>query len=346
MAEQAFSLLQDALKESETRVAELDAELKKKTTPNNKVLEQNKVLEHRLEAAESEQQNWKRKAEQLEEKFENERERTRQLKKKLEIAESGPNKAGKKEVNFWRSRAEKFDEETKAFNDRIDELKDALDKADEALKEERECTANASELANERREQISELSEKLDEAQERYEEAQWNLNRASRFARMVVRRRSIVATLIKTVRAKQKSNVALKAGLDGLRKFKAKAEEQQQKLLMQIDEVKTRLKSTEKKLSEQKSLIEQKDNEIVALNAKSDELQAQTEELEAKTEEYAGDATIIRERDSQISNLSITIKELEKEIKKLKEEASGWQKKYEFLSTDLPSSYAATVAEN
>ena len=109
LAEQAFSLLQDALKDSEARAAELDAELRKKRAPKNKVETKALVLEHRLETIDSEREKWERQAAQLEEILENERIKIQQLKKKLEIAESGPDKVGKKEVNFWRSRAEQFD---------------------------------------------------------------------------------------------------------------------------------------------------------------------------------------------------------------------------------------------
>jgi chromosome segregation ATPase len=310
---------------------------------NSRQQEQIRVLEHRIESAEADRQQWQRQAEQLEEILDNERAKLKQLKQKLDVAESGPDKIGKKEVNFWRSRAEKFDGDASQYKQRIVELKKSVQQAENDLREERECTVNLSELANERREQISDLSEKLEEAQERYAEAQWHLNRASRFSRLVLRRRAVIAALIRTVRTKQKSNVALKAGLDGLRKFKATAEQQQQNLLMQIDEIKTRLKATEHKLSEQKSLVETKDKIITELTAEI-ELQA-TEIANATNATNATEETGIRERDAQIGELNRTIRDQEREIAKLNEAVAGWQKKYEFLSTDTPSAYAAKSAE-
>ena len=571
MAEKAFSLLQDALTDSESRAAELDTELKKKRTPKNKLEKQSKVLEHRLETAETEFESSKADVARLEELLENERVKIQQLKKKLEVAESGPDKVGKKEVNYWRARAEQIDEETKKYKKRIAELRKSLkqrpdskaadtakaaetadtaktdklakdrdakigaltsktaelksqlsdsntlvedlksqnnqlnsdladknselteqaaqlngqltsvsekDKAlserdqrivelaesqrvadeaklavrdqiaglEEELKEEKECTVNLSEIANERREQITDLSEKLDEAQERYEEAKWRLERASRFERLVTKRRSLIDSLIAGHRAKYKSNAALKAGLDGLRKFKAKSEQQQQKMRVRIDELSSELKEAEgrlanrssskkadeklkkslervssledrlksqveiienleselnaakatrqttenrnKELAELKTMLEARNETITGLEAdldeqqkqlgklrgsesetlrlkavqekdqslidemqsKIDSLAAQLEQQEKLADGGAKDAAAtsgaeIRKRDSQISDLKRSVKDQEKEIAKLNEAVAGWQKKYEFLSTEAPSAYQSAAAE-
>ena len=433
LAEQAFSLLQDALKDSEARAAELDAELRKERAPKSSSEEQALVLEHRLESIEAEREHWKREAAQAAEILENERAKLRKVKKKLEIAESGPNAVDKKEVNFWRAKAEEFDKETREYKQRIaalrkeltsrpeagdaidpdllhqleaarheatelkaaitrlkaeasesgkarshaenlvrerdsrlveqtariaalaaeiaelkgklgsnegavsdlaarlgerdaeiarqrsagealgrhiDELKAANDRLnsdladrhselneirtrfdsartevadrerslaerdqriselaearrlaeeekrtirdqiaglEDELKEEKECTVNLSQIANERREEITELSEKLDEALERFEEAKWKLERAGRFERLVTKRRKLIDSLLETIRSKQKANTALKAGLDGLRKFKAKSEQQHQKLLVRIEELTTQLNEVREK---------------------------------------------------------------------------------------------------
>jgi len=628
LAEKAFSLLQDALQDSESRAAGLDAELRKKRAPKNKIEHQAQVLEHRLETVEAEREQWKREAAQLAEILENERAKLQSLKKKLQIAESGPDKIGKKEINYWRSRAEQFDDATRQYKQRIAELrkslkerpvaeidseeveqlrseaaeaeqlrtqaaevdrlraevaeverlraeaagveqlraeaaeagrlraeaerlKAAVDDAHEArqqaeelvrardaelaelkaqasnlnttleqlrsensrlnsdladktteltdqagqinarrieiadkdralterdrriselaearrtaeeekrairdqiagleeeLKEEKECTVNLSEVANERREQITELSEKLDEAQERYEEAKWHLERAGRFERLVVKRHKLVDSLIEGIRAKQKSNTALKAGLDGLRKFKAKSEQQQQKLLIRVEELTAELKEAEERLANRKGskdsddklrkagkmiegleerldaqvqVIENLENELSAVKASRqsaenqnrelnelkatleirnetiakleadlddqqkqlgklrgsesetmrlkavqmkdqtliDELQAEIDGLRAElaqqqkiaeggAESAATAATAeIRKRDAQLSDLKRTIKDQEKEIAKLNEAVSGWQKKYEFLSTEAPSAYQSVAAE-
>jgi chromosome segregation ATPase len=127
LAQKAFTLLQDALRESESRATELDAELKRKREPKNRIEERLDVLTHRLEGVEVECQSWQHKAGNLEELLENERVRVQQLKKKLEVAESGPDKVGKKEVNFWRQRAELFDAETREYKQRIASLKQELE---------------------------------------------------------------------------------------------------------------------------------------------------------------------------------------------------------------------------
>lgn len=621
------------MKDSEARAAELDAELRKKRSPKNKLEKQTEVLEHRLESADAEREQWQRRAQQFEELLENERIRIRELKKKLDVAESGPDKVGKKEVNYWRSRADKFDEETRQYKKRIADLRkslkerpapqdqpiaepkqlaeaanlvdaqqladveakladaetqlaetkarladaqskladletelknrdgnmaalddeanglkaelaeltarrqaaarsagaevtqlkaeiaelstkvedlrsennqlnsDLVDKKtestetvaqlnarlgemakkdkliadrdrrivelaetqrqaeeekrairdqiaglEEELKEEKECTVNLSEIANERREQITELSEKLDEALERYAEAKWHLERASRFERLLAKRRKLIDKVIAGHRAKQKSNTALKAGLDGLRKFKAKSEQQQQKMLLRIEELSSDLKEAEerlanrqgskdtndklrraeeavstleerlkaqvelidnleselnaakaarqtaenqnKEISELKAMIEQRNETIVKLEADIDEQQMQLGKLrgsesetmrlkagqirdqtlidelqmevdtlkaELAEQQQAADggaegaavasATEIRRRDAQISDLKRTVKDHEKEIAKLSEAVAGWQKKYEFLSTEAPSAYQSVAAE-
>src|SRR5215831_4552568 len=101
LAEKAFSLLQNALRDSEARASDLDEQHKRKRAPKNKLEEQLDVLTHRLEAVEQERTRWQQQAAHLEEVAEAERAKVSQLRKKLEVAESGPEKVGKKEVNYW-----------------------------------------------------------------------------------------------------------------------------------------------------------------------------------------------------------------------------------------------------
>jgi chromosome segregation ATPase len=126
LAEQAFSLLQNALRASEARVSELDEQLKRKKAPKTKVEEQLDVLTHRLEAVEAERTRWQQQANHLEEIAEAERTKVAQLRKKLEIAESGPEKLTKKEINFWRAKAEEIDNETKEYKTRLANLRREL----------------------------------------------------------------------------------------------------------------------------------------------------------------------------------------------------------------------------
>ena len=111
--------------------------------------------------------------------------------------------------------------------------------------EEKHTTDNLSEIANERRERITKLNEQVEEATERYEEAKWRLGKAQYFERIVVRRKGLIKALLAALRAKSKSNVALKAGLDGLRIHKATGELNQQKLLARIDSLKVDLEEAE-----------------------------------------------------------------------------------------------------
>lgn len=338
LADQAFTLLQDALRDAEERVAELDAELQRKREPRDDV-------ERRLEQLESECEKWRSETEHLEDLLHNERAQTQQLKKKLAAAESGPERPTKREINFWRQRAEEFDKAAKQYRARIAHLQHKLkarggdddtqagardfapasmadDEAIEAardenrvlyaqlahehteatdsagrapadelaeanrrlaekeqhigeleaqrtqleqsltearahvesleaeLREEKEVSDNLSELANERRETVTKLQERVEELEERYAESEWRLGKAKHFQRLVRRRKSLIRNLIATIRAKHKANTALKAGLDGLRRYKHTAEANQQKLLKRIDKLKAELEQTREKLAE------------------------------------------------------------------------------------------------
>ena len=361
LAEQAFSLLQDALQDSEARAAKLDTELKKKQKPKSQLENQAEILQHRLETAEAEREKWQREAAQFEEILENERARIQQLKKKLEVAESGPDKVGKKEVNYWRARAELFDEETKEYKRRIGELRkaeglitlvkdlksqngqlhsDLADKnsqlqetqdrvagLEEELKEEKDCTVDLSEIANERREKITELSEKLEEAQERHEDAEWHLARADRFEQVVAKRRKLIGSLIAGHRAKHKSNAALKAGLDGLRKFKARSERQQQKMLMRIEELSAEIKEAEERLADREGA------------RKADEKLRRSEENISELEErLSTQVEIIDNLESELNAAKATRQTAEnrnKEISELKIELVSRNETITRLEADL-----------
>jgi chromosome segregation ATPase len=130
IAEQAFALLQNALSESEARASDLDDQLKRKRAPKNRLEEQLDVLTHRLESVEAERQRWEQQAGHLEEIAEAERVKVAQLKKKLEIAESGPEKLTKKEVNFWRAKSETIDAQVKEYQERLTALRRELAERD------------------------------------------------------------------------------------------------------------------------------------------------------------------------------------------------------------------------
>jgi chromosome segregation protein len=133
LAERAFTLLQDAFRESETRATELDAELKRRRDPKNRTEERADVLSHRLESVEAECLRWQQEVKRVEELLENEYAKAQQLRKKLEVAESGPDRVSKKEVNFWRQRAEQFDQETREYKNKIASLKQELRARAEAV---------------------------------------------------------------------------------------------------------------------------------------------------------------------------------------------------------------------
>ncbi len=133
LAEKAFALLQNALSESEARASDLDEQLKRKRAPKTRIEDQLDVLTHRLESVEAERLRWEQQAGHLEEIAEAERVKVAQLKKKLEIAESGPEKLTKKEVNFWRAKSETIDAQIKEYQERLTALRRELIERDATI---------------------------------------------------------------------------------------------------------------------------------------------------------------------------------------------------------------------
>jgi len=592
VAEKAFTLLQEALRDSEARADALDEELHRKKPSKNQLEQKLDVVTHRLEAVEEDAQRWKREAGHLEEVVENERAKIAQLKKKLEIAESGPEKLTKKEINFWRAKAEDFDKETSEYKTRIaslrndvkerdreltkledelenfknrssvsgeeqrahqekidilqrqitsldnalteahsakaslkaeldgtrrqleesaeklagldrsrhddqserahlerslaerdeqvstlaakldgarqqldssrkelaelqrirdegqsatarirvslsehegriaaltaelekarsdmlkgeeelgslrrklskatgdldqlrkhdkllgEELAQARSRAESAgkerdkavrsveqltkalqereseakalaerqseiqstsagaqeqiagleaeLKEEKECTENLSELANERLDQLNQLQERLEEVEERYEEAQWRLGKAQHFERLVHRRKGLVRSLIETLRAKTKSNAALKAGLDGLRTFKATAETEQQQLLAQMDKLKTQLGKAEEAVAQHQSKTltqaelvstDSRTSELEErLNTQAELIQSLEEELKVSKADRRGQS----DKDEELQRLKDELTTKNEVITRLQSDVDEQQKK-------------------
>ena len=117
------------------------------------------------------------------------------------------------------------------------------------LAAERHRSDNLNEMANERREALTKTTEKLEEMEERYEDAKWHLGKARHFERLVRRRKKLIANLIETIRARQKANTTLKAGLDSLRRYKANADERQQELLRRVEMLENSLSEARERMA-------------------------------------------------------------------------------------------------
>ncbi|MBN1237259.1 MAG: hypothetical protein JXB36_02095 [Gammaproteobacteria bacterium] len=496
--------MQDALRDSEQRVAELTEQLDRSARPESELEEQLEALRRRLDEVETECQRLTRETGHLEEIVATERARSDQLKKKLDIAESGPDKLTKKEINFWRAKAEEFDESTRDYKSRLaqlrnelkarderieqltqraengeraaadaaaardeaiagsvdverlrDTLKDrearvaeltaeleqtraeldrrgdelarksqALEAADGAteavtadldaarqdverlqkssetaeqrateaeaanralreraesteaalervnarlaeldeesrsareqiagleqeLLEEKERTDNLSEIANERRELIAQLEDRLAEAEERYEEAKWRLGKAEHFELLVRRRKKLIKAMIERIRSKDKANTALKAGLDGLRTYKATAAAQQHKLLTRIDALTAKVDELEETLARERAAppppppAPEPSAEAVDAAARAVELErridAQVEIIEtleselkaAKAQVQAGSdrQSEIDARDAELAQLKRELESKSDIISRLQEDADEQQRK-------------------
>jgi len=70
------------------------------------------------------------------------------------------------------------------------------------------------------------------------------------------------------------------------------------------------------------------------------ELETQKSPAAGSAEQSAqASAAELRRKEAQISDLSRTVREQERQIAKLQEAVAGWRKKYEFLATESPSAY-------
>ena len=153
--------------------------------------------------------------------------------------------AAREQIASTRSEIEAAREQIAGTRSQIEAAREQIAGLEGELKEEREHAESLGELANERREHMTKLQEQAEEAEERYADANWRFGKALYFERLVKRRKGLIEKLLAALRAKMKSNTALKAGLDGLRTFKATAEMNQHKLLARIDKLKADLKEAE-----------------------------------------------------------------------------------------------------
>jgi chromosome segregation ATPase len=201
------------------------------------------------------------------------------------------------------------------------------------LKEEREHAESLSELANERREHMTKLQEQLEEAEERYADANWRLGKALYFEKLVKRRKGLILKLLEALRQKMKANVALKAGLDGLRTFKQTAEMNQHKLLQKIDSLKAELKEAEETIKRHQggtAAKEELTQAIARATALEERINTQAELIQqleadlkaAKLAQKAGD-----DRNQEIERLAKELETKNQIIERLQADVDEQQKK-------------------
>jgi chromosome segregation ATPase len=164
LAEQAFALLQDALEESEAQRSVLEARLQQQRPAETEPERQLRELAEQLASTEQERAQWHKTANQLHDVVANERAKNKRLVDRLETAESGTDKSLRKEVNYWRQKAEEFGSTKQQFQQRIFALKAELVAAEERFETLGRQPSNEGEiqrlqtLLGEREQQISELA--------------------------------------------------------------------------------------------------------------------------------------------------------------------------------------------
>src|SRR5690606_8198962 len=191
---------------------------------------------------------------------------------------------------------------------------------EQELRDEKECTDNLSEVANERREIITRLEDRLAEAEERYEEARWPLGKAQHFERLVIRRKKLIKALIERIRQKNKANTALKAGLDSLRKYKAKAEAKQHELLARIDRLTAKIKEQEETIARHQAAtlteaeLETARNRIAELEKRVEDQIAVIQTLEEELKTAKAVQQVRAEAGSEIDRLRGEVERLRREL--------------------------------
>lgn len=348
LAEKAFTLLHDALRNSEARVAELDAELKRKKAPRSQVEERADVLAHRLESAEEESQRWQREAAQLEEILENERVKVAQLKKKLQVAESGPEKLTKKEINFWRQRAEVYDAETRDYKKRIAELKNELRDRD-GFKEEFAAAKmfDSGDL---------ELNAALEKAHREIEDLRAHL----------AHREDALSGHSQSANELESQTTSLRAELDGLRQALTETQAQKSELGNELERVRSELGQTQAELAASRRTASESDSardglaetlrdretHIAEISAELErtrtELSAEVERVRNDLEHKGGEESSLRaeidrltqalaERDSELQELRGTQQAAEADRDELRVALADRERTYQELVAELES---------
>lgn len=180
-------------------------------------------------------------------------------------------------------------------------LNEQLKEREAERREAQERAENLSEVANERLDQLNKIREQCEEAEERQEEAEWRLGKAQHFERLVQRRKNLISSLIATIRSKAKANTALKAGLDSVRRHKASAEESEQKLLAQIEQLTSELGAVKEANASAKN-ASQRSQDTVISKKEITESRERISELKERVNTQAELITSL-ENDLQLSKL-------------------------------------------
>jgi len=345
LAEQAFSLLQNALRDSEARASELDEQLKRKKAPKTKLEEQLDVLQHRLEAVEKERTRWQQQAAHLEEVAEAERVKASQFRKKLEVAESGPEKLGKKEVNFWRAKGEEFTHDLQEYRDRLAALRREIIERDALIEKLRDTQSTggvaavpglaepslgtATEPSSYARAEIEDLRAQLSERDRRVVDLQAELAavRETQYgatpdhsleiqARIETLSRQ-VATFDKALNEAHMGRAALKSDLAAARAELDQAQRSAREAQAGAERAQAMLEEREHRIVELSAEIEATRQRTAAQSAAHDEreqLRAELERLRQQLAQQAQSAQDAAERAAQLDALRGQIEAYDREL--------------------------------
>lgn len=283
LAEQAFALLQDALEESEAQRSELEARLLTRPPPESNGDQQLRQLAEQLSQVEQERAQWHKTASQLHDVVSNERAKNKRLMERLDAAEAGSDKTLRKEVNYWRQRADEFAAAKQQFQQRIFALRSELTSAQERYAAlEREAGSQQTEdrlqsVIVEREQHISELAAAFEASKLRCVELEQRLAvQASEQARHDDARCELEAAHA----AAEQARTELQGKLAGLHAEREELEQSMASLERDAAETRTRHDSTEqakaaaeRQVAELHAARETMQHELEALQRRLDELE-------------------------------------------------------------------------
>ncbi len=281
--EDAIETIVEGLRASEARVAELEARLAERSPETRELRENLAAMEARIAQLELERDHLRHELEHSREVIRDERRTANYLRRKLRVAEGGPEQTTRKELNFWRGRVDALESELAPLREREQRIAQLEASCAEALAARTAAETQLRASEREQREQESRLcgldadlqsrkaelerietqlrradeaaarlltdKETLEErvalAEQRNEDQALEIEQLTLRARRADRRRTLIGRLIGELRQRQRANLALKSALDALRTHKHKVAMEQQKLLEKYRRLQARLAELE-----------------------------------------------------------------------------------------------------
>ena len=163
--DEAITLIRDAMKQCEQQISALQEAARGEEPSATDLDVDTATVQERLADAESKRDYWRYEAARLDSLIEDKQTRIANLKKQLRVAESGPDRVAKRELNHWREKVEQLETE---LNDRIERIgvleQEATEDVRQLLEQQaEELEKRCTELQNTLVARVAELANSSDE---------------------------------------------------------------------------------------------------------------------------------------------------------------------------------------